>query len=126
MEMSAPHDPPALQRCGFEFLTCWELRNGKIKPQSLAWDDCSGWIYAFVTDGRIRYIGIATTVLRSRLDGYAYQINDRVGALIGALLNGGAKVDIFGMRRRGVSKTELEAEESSLIKMFATAWNIRE
>jgi hypothetical protein len=126
MDMIAPSGLPTLQQCGFEFLTCWELRNEKIKPQTVTWDDCSGWIYAFVTEGRVRYFGIATTVLRSRLDGYAYQINDRVGALIGALLNAGGKVEIFGTRRRGISKTELEVEESRLIKMFSADWNVQE
>ena len=124
--MSTPNDPSKLQQNGFQFLTNWELRNEKIKPQSVAWDDCAGWIYAFVTDRRVRYVGIATTVLRSRLDGYSYQTNDRVGTLIGALLGNGVKVEIFGTKRTGVSKSELEKEESRLIEALATDWNVRE
>ena len=68
-----------LQNYGFQQLTSWEIRNGKIKPETLDWDKCSGWIYAFVTEGHVRYIGIESTVLRSRLDGYSYQLNDPVG-----------------------------------------------
>lgn len=124
--MSTDSHGPDLQQFGFQFLTNWELRNGKIKPQSIEWDNCAGWIYAFVTEGRARYIGIATTVLRSRLDGYAYQMNDRVGALIGALLENGVNIGIFGSRRPGISKMDLETEESTLIRAFAPDWNVRQ
>jgi hypothetical protein len=115
-----------LQNRGFQRLTRWELRDGRVKPLTLDWDDCSGWIYAFVSDRRVRYIGITTTVLRSRLDGYSYQTNDRVCAYIKELLESGAEVEIYGTKRTDESKSELEAEESKLIKIFSTDWNVRE
>ena len=97
-----------LQDYGFQQFTSWEIRNGKIKPEMLDWDNCSGWVYAFVTGGQVRYIGIASTVLRSRLDGYSYQLNDPVGANIKEILKNGAEVMIFGVKRPERTKQELE------------------
>lgn len=108
---------------GFELLTNWESRSGKLKPASTDWDQ-AGWIYAFVVDEGVRYIGITTMVLRSRLDGYSYQLNDRVGALIGEQFELERDVLIYGLQRRGVSKSELEREESDLIERFNPDWNV--
>ena len=74
---------------------------------------------------RDRYIGIASTVLRSGLDGYSYQLNDPVGANIKELLKNGAEVKIFGVKRPERTKLELEKEESMLIKQFDPDWNVR-
>jgi hypothetical protein len=114
-----------LKDYGFQQYTSWEIRNGKIKPETLDWDNCSGWIYAFVTGVRVRYIGIASTVLRSRLDGYSYHLNDPVGANIKKVLKNGAQVKIFGVKRPERTKSELEKEESMLIKQFDPDWNVR-
>lgn len=64
-------------------------------------------------------------VLRSRLDGYSYQVNDRVYAEISRLLEMGNSVAIYGTRRPLVPKDELEIEESRLIELFRPDWNIR-
>jgi hypothetical protein len=110
---------------GFVRLTVWSLLKGRIKPSSCEWDTCPGWIYAFLTDGHVRYLGIATTVLRSRLDGYSYQLNDVVGARVMQALKDGCNVEIFGTRRPGAPKPQLEVEESGLINEFDTDWNVR-
>lgn len=110
---------------GFGLLTSWQVRNGKTKPDTTEWDVVSGWIYAFVEGRTVRYIGIATTVLRSRLDGDSYQINDRVGAEVLRALKYGKDISIYGVKRRGVSKEALEREESALIARFDTLWNVR-
>lgn len=115
-----------LQDYGFQRLTNWELRNGQVKPQTIDWDNCAGWIYAFVTDIRVRYIGIASTVLRSRLDGYSYQLNDHVGINIKAMLEKNTEVKIFGIKRSEARKSELEEEESMLIRRFGPDWNVRD
>lgn len=47
-------------------------------------------------------------------------------ACIKELLEGGAEVEIFGTKRAQESKSELEKEESELIKLFGTDWNVRE
>lgn len=114
-----------LKTYGFQYLTSWEIRNGKIKSRVLGWDDCAGWIYSFVTGDKVRYIGISTTVLRSRLDGYSYQINDRVGALIKNALDNGEDVKILGVKRPGIDKLDLETEESALIAEYEPDWNVR-
>lgn len=114
-----------LRKYGFSRLTEWELRAGKCKPVVTDWDLVAGWIYAFVTDVRVRYIGIATTVLRSRLDGYSYQLNDSVGRSIREHLGGGGAVEIYGVQRCEVAKADLESEESQLIAAFKPDWSVR-
>jgi len=123
--MPSDTDKCALLERGFEYITAWKLRGETIKPVSLDWTEASGWIYAFITEGRVRYFGISTTVLRSRLDGYSYQINDRVSALIRGLVSADQYVAIYGLRRPGRTKEELEREESELITEFETDWNVR-
>ena len=110
---------------GFERVAKWTLHNETIKLDSLAWKDNAGWIYAFVTSVRIRYIGIATTILRSRMDNYAHLADDRVRPLIKATLASGTEVEIFGVRRRGISKGDLEEEELGLITEFKPDWNVK-
>ena len=110
---------------GFEHLTDWALRGSRAKPATTTWDKTAGWLYAFVTDGKVRYIGITTMVLRSRFDGYSYQTNDSVGSRIKHLLEEGTAVQIYGRRHPGVPKADLEIIESALIAKFAPEWNVR-
>lgn len=124
--MNTPDVYSQLTDYGFQRVTHWAPHKDRIKPQSLAWNDCAGWIYAFVAQNRVRYVGITTMVLRSRLDGYSHQMADRVGASIRTCLDGGYVVEIFGTKRPKVSKADLESEESKLIKAFNTDWNVRE
>ena len=124
--MNSPDVYLQLASSGFERITHWELHGDRIKPHSLVWADSSGWIYAFVAEGRVRYVGITTTVLRSRLDGYSHQVGDRVRASIRSCLSEKREVEIFGARRPNVEKADLETEESRLIKEFKTDWNVRE
>lgn len=111
---------------GFEPLTRWTIQGDRIKPESLDWEESSGWIYAFVVQGRVRYVGITRMVLRSRLDGYSYQVGDRVRKSIQACLLKEQAVEVYGAKRRGVEKKALEAEESKLLKQFTPDWNVRE
>ena len=110
---------------GFEEISEWEIRNGKIKPTHLNWDETSGWIYAYATDHSVKYVGITTNVLRSRLDNYSYFVNDRVGALIKSELEAGASVRIYGLQRHAITQTELEKEELALIHSLDAEWNVR-
>ena len=115
----------SLQSYGFQKLTKWEIRKEKIKPATIDWDDCAGWVYAYVAEGKLRYLGITTSVLRSRLDGYSYQVNDRVGQKILNLLQRNVEVEIYGVKRPEVEKFGLEEEESRLIKELDPDWNVR-
>ncbi len=114
-----------LANFGFEHITKWVLHNDSIRLGSFDWEESSAWIYAFVSEGRVRYVGIATTVLRSRMDGYRHQINDRVGKLIRAQLDRGFGVDIYGLRKKGTPKDDLESEETQFINAFRTDWNVQ-
>lgn len=124
--MSIPPVYSDLAKHGFEHVTRWVRHNDTIKLESLAWKETAGWIYAFVSEGRVRYVGITTMVLRSRMDSYAHLSNDRVRPLILQCLNKGQEVEIYGLRRQGVSKSDLEMEESQLMKSLRTDWNVRQ
>ena len=115
----------SLEDIGFQKLTIWRLVDDRIKPAGLDWKECSSWIYAFVVENRPRYFGITNTVLRSRLDHYSYQAGDRVRKLILSELASDRSVEIHGLQRVGLSRPELEAEESRLIREFDTGWNVR-
>lgn len=110
---------------GFEELSEWEIRHDRIKPVHLDWDETSGWIYAYATDNSVKYVGITTSVLRSRLDNYSYFKNDKVGALIKSELASGAKIGIYGLRRHAIPKVDLEKEELVLIHSLRAEWNVR-
>lgn len=110
---------------GSKYVTAWVLRNQKIKPESLDWDDSAGWLYAFVVDDKtVKYIGLTDTVLRSRLDHYSYgpqSTSKRVRQSIMFELKRGKSVSIFG--RRESSKIRLQAEERRLIDAVKPSWN---
>ena len=114
-----------LEKLGFQKVSEWVLSEGRIKPKTLDWEECSSWLYAFVVDGKPRYFGITGMVLRSRLDHYSYQHADRVQRLIMAELNAGRAVEILALRRIGFSEQERAREESRLIDKYGTDWNIR-
>lgn len=111
---------------GFERITRWVAHGDGIKLESLAWQEVAGWIYAYVSQNRVRYVGITTMVLRSRMDGYRDLSNDRVRPLIHSLLLEGHDVQIYGLRRPRIAKRDLEVEESRLIKALCCDWNVRE
>lgn len=114
-----------LSSYGFEYLTEWELNGDRIKLRSMNWQDQAGWIYAFACEDQVRYLGITTNVLKMRMDSYRDQINDRVGTQIRDSLGTGMNVSIYGLRKPGLTKEQLEAEESKLIQHFGADWNVR-
>ncbi len=114
-----------LLESGFEELSEWEIRHEKIKPVHLNWEETSGWIYAYATDESVKYVGITTNVLRTRLDNYSHFRNDRVGALIKEILKSGTGIGIYGLRRHAIPQADLEKEESALIHSLKAEWNVR-
>ena len=115
-----------LDRLGFERITNWDPYEDRIKPRSLKWQDVSGWIYAFVADDHVRYIGMTTRILRSRLDNYAHQVGEPMRERVRECLNNGCNVEIYGLRRPSVGEAQIKAEESKLIAEFKPDWNVRE
>src|SRR5579859_5349630 len=62
---------------GFEPVTEWVMKGAKIRPRTLDWKDHGGWLYAFVVDGEVKYIGLTSRVLRSRMDDYSHIPNSQ-------------------------------------------------
>ena len=57
----------------FERLTEWHMREDKLKPVELSWPKTGCNLYSFVVnDETVKYIGLTTMVLISRLDHYSY------------------------------------------------------
>lgn len=116
---------------GFEPLTYWLLRGDKIKPESIGWDNVSGWIYAFVVEEQVKYIGLTAGVLRTRLDNYSYITDsysggkgqtDRLRGLILDVIKPGGEVTIYGLRHPGDDGIRTK-RESELIRHFNPPWN---
>ncbi len=100
------------------------MKGGKIKPATLDWEDHSGWLYAFVVQGEVKYIGLAGRVLRSRLDDYTYIKNSQTTRLreaIFAELKAGRSVQIYGWKE--FKKDALIAEEVRLRATYRPPWN---
>ena len=96
----------------------------QIKPSSTAWDNHGGWLYAFVVDGEVKYVGLANRVLRSRLDEYTHMKNSqtvRLRGLIAVELAAGRPVQIYGWKQS--NKAMLFAEEERLRGKYRPPWN---
>ncbi|HVA29626.1 MAG TPA: hypothetical protein VNF68_15695 [Candidatus Baltobacteraceae bacterium] len=109
---------------GFEPITNWVLKGSRIGLESLAFEENGGWLYAFVVDGDVKYIGLTTRVLRSRMDDYAYIHNsqtDRLRSLIMTELQAGRAVQIYGSKQSDAAT--LAAEESRLRALHNPDWN---
>ena len=105
-------------------VTEWILRGGKIGPPSFEWRDHSGWLYAFVVDGELKYIGLTDRVLRSRMSDYSHRWDSqtvRLRDLIIAELAGGRAVDVFGWKQR--DRKVLVAEDGRLRLKYRPPWN---
>ena len=100
------------------------MKGEKIGPRSFDWKDHSGWLYAFVVDGEVKYIGLTDRVLRSRMSDYSHIKNTqtiRLRELIVDELRAGRIVQVFGLREPNTVK--LVAEESRLRAAHRPPWN---
>ena len=113
-----------LPQFGFRPLGQWEMLRDKIKARLTDRAEGAGWIYAFATGERVRYFGISDRVIRSRFDEYRNQINDTVALRIQKVLMDGGTVSIFGVCGRDHEIPDLKAQESHLIALFGTDWNV--
>jgi hypothetical protein len=109
---------------GFRQLGQWEMLHDKIKARLTDQAEGAGWIYAFATGERVRYFGISNRVIRSRFDEYRNQINDTIALRIQKVLIDGDTVSIFGVCSREHEISDLKAQESHLITIFGTDWNV--
>ena len=100
-----------LLQLGFEPITLWLVREARIKPASVTWQDTSGWVYAFAVDHTLKYVGKTVRLLRERLDDYtagkdAYGHETqcgRINSLIAAELSMRRSVDIYGWKERSTA-----------------------
>lgn len=118
---------------GFEPITEWIPRGHGIGVATLRWEECGGWIYAFVVDGTVKYIGITGGVLRTRLDQYrngkdSYGYESQCGRIRSEIireLSARRTVEIYGSRRPNWTMDALKADENLLIDEFRPLgiWN---
>jgi hypothetical protein len=110
-----------LQKHGFVLVTEWVRKGEKLALKSLGWPDHGGWVYAFVVEGEVRYIGMTNRVLRSRMDDYRHIDNEQTSRLrrhIAAELDAGRSVEIYGQKNSSPI-----ADEAKLIAACQPEWN---
>jgi hypothetical protein len=100
------------------------MRGSKIGPMTFGWQDHGGWLYAFIVDEEVKYIGLTDRVLRSRMSDYSHIRNTqthRIREQIIAQLSAGRRVQVYGWRHR--DKAVLVAEELRLRAEHRPPWN---
>jgi hypothetical protein len=71
----------------FELVTEWVMKGDRIALRALDWREHGGWLYAFVVDGEVKYIGLTNRVLRSRMDNYRDKIPAATAVRVGSTRN---------------------------------------
>ncbi len=114
-----------LRGLGFEPVVTFSLRGDRFAPDSLAWSDTSGWLYAIVSDGAVQYVGLTANVLRSRMDQYRHGVGEqgkRINRLVMAELAAGKRVEMHGLR--APDPDERWREELRLRTDYQIPWNL--
>lgn len=91
-----------LIQLGFEPVTEWIMKGGRIGPPHFKWRDHSGCLYAFVVSGEVKYVGLTSRILRSRMSDYSHINNSQTNGLrdkIVAELAAGRRVEIFRLKQ---------------------------
>ncbi len=89
---------------------------------SFEWEDYGGWLYPFVIENSVKYIGL--TRLRSRMSNYSHirqSQTERLRRLIHTELIAGRIVHVFGLKE--ADSATLLREESRLISLHRPPWN---
>lgn len=124
-----------LLKIGFKKVGCWLLKNGKIVLNLNA--GClskQNVLYAYISDGEVKYIGKTNQELSKRLYGYenpgpSQSTNIRINKNITELLLKGETVDIFAFINEniitfgGFEINIAAGLEDSLIKVINPPWN---
>jgi hypothetical protein len=123
-----------LRSGGFEEVGCWELNNAQDLAHSIDLPNQAG-VYAFVIDGVVQYVGLASNSLRQRLGfyrkpGVSQRTNLRLNEIIRGHLREKAIVQIFIARPadhdwNGFKVNGSEGLEAGLIAEFDLPWNMR-
>jgi hypothetical protein len=123
-----------LLEIGFQPAGHWLLKEGELTFELLRHASQRNILYAFVSDGEVKYIGKTTQTLYARMGGYknpapSQTTNVRNNARIKLLLQAGQAVDILalpdnGLLHYGQFHLNLAAGlEDSLISVIAPPWN---
>ena len=109
---------------GFKPIVTFHLKGDRFAPDSFSWKDSSGWLYAIVTEGEVKYVGLTGRVLRSRIDDYRHGVGEqgsRINGLVLELLRAGKAVQMYGKLAPDASFRE--AEELRLRTEYSLPWN---
>ena len=123
-----------LLEIGFQTVGHWQLVNGELSFQLLRHGAQSNILYAFVSDGEVKYVGKTLQPLSKRLYGYknpgpTQSTNIKNNSYIKELLNIGAGVDILalpdnGLLHYGQFHINLAAGlEDNIISIINPDWN---
>jgi len=95
----------------------------RLSPDNHKWQDNGGWIYAFVADGEVMYVGKCTTVLRNRLDAYRFgpDHGKRIREFAIEQISNGKEVWLYGLPTDDYEF--MDREERRLIREYRPPWN---
>lgn len=120
-----------LERRGFSHISQWSQfpRNVIIELPPIAHKEpVGGWLYAFVVDARVQYVGETGNSLTQRMTGYCSDetssTNRGKRLLICQALADGLLVDLFA--RTCPDWLLREKWEKELIRIFDPPWNLEE
>lgn len=97
----------------------------RFAPDDLSWKDRAGWLYAFVSNDKVMYVGLTANVLRSRMDHYRHSVGDqgkRLNRLVLDELAAGRTVKIYGLEFEDPDGRA--DEEFRLRQEYAPPWNL--
>lgn len=123
-----------LMEIGFQYAGHWKLAGDQLECELGTFSRSEGVLYAFLSNGEIKYIGKTTTALKTRFSGYrkparTQSTNIKNNANIRSLLERDEPVDIFvlvddAMLSYGGYRLNLAAGlEDSLIQQISPPWN---
>ena len=123
-----------LLKIGFQLAGHWHLLNNELSLEMIRHGSSKNILYAFVSDGSVKYVGKTIQPLRKRLYGYlkpgtSQSTNIKNNSHIKELLTVGAAVDIFalpdnGLLHYGQFHVNLAAGlEDSIIAVLQPDWN---
>jgi hypothetical protein len=123
-----------LLEIGFQAAGHWHLVDGELSLELLRHGSQRNILYAFVSDGEVKYVGKTVQILAKRLYGYknpgaSQSTNIKNNSRIKELLNTGAAVDILalpdnGLLHYGQFHVNLAAGlEDNIIAVLKPEWN---
>jgi len=111
------------RRFGFEPQAQVIASGARFTTAHRAWTSRPGWLYAFVSDGRVMYVGLTINPLGARVDQYRHGGDQcaRVRQHIVDELAAGREVWLYG--RPVDDREEMQREEARLRRDFKPPWN---